>query len=279
MTGLKPLLREMHRRFVWQALVVYLVLAVGILAGVRALSHAAGLPPWVPAYAGALLFLGAPILLLTTFVQGGVPFLRRPPYRDEVDPNELEGLTPRQVHRMPASRVLTWRNAVLGAVCASVLFVSSVVAYLGMWAAGVGPMGSLLVQGRMAVGETVVVTSFVGEVEAGVTEAVTAVLLRELAGAQIFVVADATRLPVSVARQEAGLRGVRYVLEGEVTTRALGYLLRARLIDPATGETVTSFRVPVREPAALEAGVELLARRVRLRSGEPPRRLIRDAVD
>lgn len=273
MAHLTLLLREIHRRFAWQALVLYLVLALGILAGVQVVVHWLGLAAWIPAYAAALLFLGAPIVLLTAFVQGGVPFFGRPAYRDEVDPNELVGLTPAQVHRLPASRVLTWRNALLGAVCASVIFVSSVVAYLGMWAAGVGPMGSLLVQGRMAVGETVLVTAFEGQVEPATAQEVSARLVQALSRAEVFRIADATELPVGMAREEAVLRGVRFVLEGEVTRRAAGYLLRARLVDPVSGQAVASFRVPVREPQGLDAGIQLLSRRIRMKSGEAPQRL------
>lgn len=273
MAQLTLLFRELHRRFVWQALVLYLVLALGILAGVQAAVHGLGLPAWIPAYAAALLFLGAPILLLTTFVQGGVPFFGRPVYRDEVDPNELEGLTPAQVHRLPAARFLTWRNALLGGACASVLFVSSVVAYLGMWAAGVGPMGSLLVQGRMALGETVLVTAFEGQVEPSMTKEVSAGLVQALSRAEVFRIADATELPVELAREEAVFRGVRFVLEGEVSPRAAGYLLRARLVDPVSGHAVASFRVPVRELQELDAGIRLLSRRIRVKSGEAPQRL------
>lgn len=273
MAHLTPLCRELHRRFVWQALVLYLVLALGILAGIQAAVHGLGLPAWIPAWAAALLFLGAPIILLTTFVQGGVPFFGRPVYRDEVDPNELVGLTPAQVHRLPASRFLTWRNALLGAACASVLFVSSVVAYLGMWAAGVGPMGSLLVQGRMALGETVLVTGFEGPVEPATAREVSAGLVQALSRAEVFRIADATALPAGMAREEAVFRGVRFVLEGEVAPRAAGYLLRARLVDPVSGQAVASFRVPVREPEGLDAGIRLLSRRIRVKAGEAPQRL------
>lgn len=279
MAHLTALFRELHRRFVWQALVLFLVLALGILAGVQAVVQGLGLPAWIPAYAAALLFLGAPIVLLTTFVQGGVPFFGRPEYRDEVDPNELVGLTPAQVHRIPASRFLTWRNALLGAVCASVLFVSSVVAYLGMWAAGVGPMGSLLVQGRMAMGESVVVSAFGGEVDPAVAQSVSQELVRALSGAEVFRIADATELPLAMAREEAVFRGVRFVLEGEVSRRAAGYLLRARLVDPTSGQEVASFRVPVREPDGLEAGVWLLSRRIRMKAGEAPQRLRGEGAD
>jgi hypothetical protein len=273
MAHLTLLFRELHRRFVWQALVLYLVLALGILAGVQAAVHGLGLPAWIPAYAAALLFLGAPIVLLTTFVQEGVPFLGRPAYRDEVDPNELVGLTPAQVHRLPASRLLTWRNALLGATCASVLFVSSVVAYLGMWAAGVGPMGSLLAQGRMALGETVLVTAFGDHGEPATAREVSVGLVQALSGAEVFRIADATELPVATAKDEAVFRSVRFILEGEVMPRAAGYLLQARLVDPTSGQAVASFRVPVREPQELEAGIQLLSRRIRVKSGEAPQRL------
>lgn len=140
---------EVHRRWVWQVGVGF---AAGMWAGHRvvvALTAAWGLPAWTPTLAFVLLVPGWPVTVVTTYVQGGVPWLtgrRRTgpePLTDEefsarvaAEVAAAKGLTPAEVHRIPRahplhrSRVFTWRNALLGGVCAFVFLVSVVVAYL-----------------------------------------------------------------------------------------------------------------------------------------------------
>lgn len=70
---LRQLIREVHRRSIWQVLGIYLA---GSWAGFevsRSLTETAGLPSWFPAFALALLVLGLPIVLATAFIQDGRP--------------------------------------------------------------------------------------------------------------------------------------------------------------------------------------------------------------
>ncbi len=142
--AIRKLAREIHRRSVWQVVGAYLVLAWATLGAVEWSTRAVGLPSWTPAMAWVLAVALFPLVVATAVVQEGLPGLR---IQDEVDPNELEGLSPAEVHVIPEAHplygigLLTWRNTVLGALSSAVLLVASVVAYISMWALGIGPDG------------------------------------------------------------------------------------------------------------------------------------------
>ena len=138
--AIRKLAREIHRRSVWQVLGVYLAMGWVGLQGVELLTDRIGLPGWTPTMAIILMALLLPVTIATAAVQGGLPWLR---IEDVVDPNELVGLTPEDVHVVPEAHPLygqglfTWRNAVLSGVMSLALLVTSVVAYLTMWALGI----------------------------------------------------------------------------------------------------------------------------------------------
>jgi hypothetical protein len=71
--GLKRLVREIHRRSLWQVLGIYVVGSWAVLQVVDVLSDNMGLPPWTFAFAVVLLLIGLPIVLATAFVQEGLP--------------------------------------------------------------------------------------------------------------------------------------------------------------------------------------------------------------
>ncbi|MGD8601884.1 MAG: hypothetical protein PVF19_11090, partial [Gemmatimonadota bacterium] len=150
MHALRKLARTLHRRSVWQVLALYLAGSWAVVIATRGIMFAAGLPAWTPTLALVCVVAMLPLVVATTVVQGGVPGLR---IEDAADPNELPGLTPEQVHVVPEAHplhgagLLTWRNVLLGGVSSAALMVTSVVAYMTMWALGIGPVGSLLAQG------------------------------------------------------------------------------------------------------------------------------------
>ncbi len=65
---LKRLIREIHRRSLWQVLGIYLVASWAVLQVVDTLVGTLGLPDWFPPLALALLLVGLPIVLATAFV-------------------------------------------------------------------------------------------------------------------------------------------------------------------------------------------------------------------
>lgn len=114
---LREVIREIHRRSIWQVVSVYLVGSWIALQVVQTLTTSLDLPEWFPALAIVLLIVGLPVVLATAIVQEGPPEARGVERRPETD---LQGW-------------LTWRNALSGGVL--------VFAVWGMLAAGWMIMG------------------------------------------------------------------------------------------------------------------------------------------
>ena len=135
MEGLKRLIHEIHRRSLWQVLLIYLVGAWVVFEVVQTLTEGLGLPTWFPGLALVLLLIGLPIVLATAFVQEGV---RSPPRSDPtlIPTRDAAPGSERPVAR-PAGvrRLFTWRNALLGGTIA--LAAWGLVAAL--WLVAVGP--------------------------------------------------------------------------------------------------------------------------------------------
>ena len=67
---MKNLLRETHRRSVWQVLAVYVGVSWAVLQVVDVLTQNMGLPTWVFPFALVLLLIGLPMMLATAIIQG-----------------------------------------------------------------------------------------------------------------------------------------------------------------------------------------------------------------
>ncbi len=72
MDRIRQLIREAHRRSLWQVLSVYLMGSWGGLQVVEVVIENAGLPDWVFPFALILLVIGLPVVLATAIVQEGV---------------------------------------------------------------------------------------------------------------------------------------------------------------------------------------------------------------
>ena len=293
MHGLRKVLREIHRRSLWQVLGIYLAGSWGVLQVVDYMTGFAGLPEWTPSFAFILLLIGLPIVTATAFVQEGLPGLRGE-YRDELDPNVLEGRTPEEVHQDPEAhplhqeRVLTWRNAILGGVGAGTLLLASVIAYFGMWAAGVGPMGNLVAQGVIAKGDAVILADFADATGEGLGEVVTQALRVDLSQAEVLRVVEPAELRDVLARmqlssetaltsqvaQDAAVReGIKAVLDGEVASAGSGYLITAALRAAASGITLASFRSDAASADDVIKAIDRLSQDIREKSGESLRNI------
>lgn len=292
--AIRKLAREVHRRSVWQVLGVYLLAGWLGLEAVRLLTRLVGLPWWTPSMAFALIVLGLPVTIATAVVQRGLPGLR---IEDDVDPNELVGLTPEQVHRIPEAHplhgvgVLTWRNAILMAVTSLALLVTSVVSYLTMWALGIGPVGSLQAQGAFRPADVVLVADFENrsddfDLGPAVSSAFRASLARsgllsvldddDVARALVGVGLDPGE-PVTAAlgRRLASAAGVAALVEGEITRVGGAYRVSAWIVLPPSTSPVARFRETARERVDLIPAIERLSERVRAKFGESLR-VIRD---
>ncbi|UCC83616.1 MAG: hypothetical protein JSW46_01405, partial [Gemmatimonadota bacterium] len=116
MSRLKRLIQEIHRRSLWQVLLIYCGAALVAYQAVQALTEGLALPHWFPALAVVLFIIGLPIVLATAFVHEVAP--------PKVTPAEPTPLTEAEAARVETEaaavhlearrrhRFLTWRNAV-----------------------------------------------------------------------------------------------------------------------------------------------------------------------
>ena len=279
MHTLKKLAREIHRHSVLQVLVTYALISAAVYFGLGAASAPLGRPLWTTRMAVVLLLIGLPIVTATTVAEGGLPWLR---IEDAEDPNELKGRTPDEVHVIPGAHplsrltVLTWRNAILGGAMAAALLVTSVVAYLTMWALGIGPVGSLMAQGMVQEGDRVLyVEPFDGPQEGrDASEALRAHFFRT---AVVDVVPPPTdsELTLDAALDYARELGISIVVTGEVTADGNGVDITGRVFSTEIGQ-VAAFDERARARGDAVDAAELVSIRLREKIGESLRSIRSD---
>ena len=109
---------EIHVRSLWQVLGFYLAGGWVVLQVVDVLSQNVGLPSWVFVFALALLAIGLPVVLLTAALQGIGRGGKKPEPGAEASPADRN------------RRLFTWRNALLGAGGAALLWAGVAVGWL-----------------------------------------------------------------------------------------------------------------------------------------------------
>ena len=185
---LKKLIHEMHRRSLWQVLIIYLGASWLVLQAVDTLAGALSLPEWAPPLALFLLIVGFPIVLATAFVQEGIGGRGRAAAADaptavssaEDAPAEAvvsgpEGLAgsagagdpapaePRFQDRPAVGRhhkLFTWRNALLGGVGALALLGALTIGYMTSRTLGIGPAATLVARGVLEERATIILAEF-----------------------------------------------------------------------------------------------------------------------
>ena len=110
---LKRIVREIHRKSLWQVLGIYVVASWGVLSVVDTLGGALNLPDWFPSVALGLLIVGLPVVLATAFVQDGGQDGAAGDLDLAHDSVDVSG--------GGASGLFTWRNAALSGVGAFAL--------------------------------------------------------------------------------------------------------------------------------------------------------------
>jgi eukaryotic-like serine/threonine-protein kinase len=289
---LRKVVREIHRRSVWQVLGVYVALSWAVLNAVDVLTGFAGLPDWTPTMALVLLMIGLPVVVATAFLQEGIPGLTADPH-EEIHPDEVEGKSPDEVlvvpeaHPLYGSRVFTWRNFVLGGAMAVVLLVATVVTYFTMWAMGIGPVGSLVAQGVLDERDPILLAEFENRTDdASLGAIVTEALSVDLGESQAVtllgrgVVSNTLRMmgrdpseavTETVAQEIAVRASVKAFVAGEVSRVGTRYLLVARIVIPETGGTIVSFRENATGDDDLLPAIDRLSARLREKMGESMR--------
>ncbi len=127
----KRVLSEIHRRFLWQAFAIYIVVAIIAYHVSEYIAATRSLPGWFVDVSLVLLVIGLPIVLTTAAVQEGIPSPGRsdPSLSIDVD----AGTDPQRQgarRRIGIARLFTWRNAIMGGVAAFTLWAIVAAAWL-----------------------------------------------------------------------------------------------------------------------------------------------------
>jgi TolB-like protein/Tfp pilus assembly protein PilF len=131
MDRFKKLIAEIHRRSLWQVLLIYIGAAWACFELIATVADTMGLPGWLPGLAIVLFLLGLPFVVATALVrEEAAPLTERAPAPEAVVEAERHAAVQRR-------RFLTWRNAGLSFLVA-----------LAMW--GVAAAGWMLFGGEPA---------------------------------------------------------------------------------------------------------------------------------
>lgn len=133
--SVRRVIQEIHHRSLWQVLLIYLGGSYVAIQAVDLIALHLALPTWIPTLAIVLAVVGLPIVLATAFVQEAPA---ASPDTAEAAPAghraaTVAPTTPIEPAAGPAPRLrrlLTWRNALVGAVGALALWGIGAAAYL-----------------------------------------------------------------------------------------------------------------------------------------------------
>ncbi len=277
-TGLKGLISEVHRRSLWQVLLVYTGGALIAYQAVQALTEGLGLPDWFPGMAVVLFIVLLPVVLATAFVQeGGPPLTRQKPAPvPQAAATAAEG-EPR------AQGILTWRNSIVGGVLAFVLLAVAVSGYMGMRMMGIGPWGTLIAKGVLDERDLIVLADFEDNTNDSLALALTSLVRVDLEQSPAIRVADDdyvsrvlermekepdAELTYDLAREVAVREGLKAVVAGEAHGVGSGYVLSLRVVAAEAGETLASFRETASDIDATIPAIEQMSRKLRELIGE-----------
>ena len=285
MNQIQRLVREAHRRSLWQVLGVYLAVSWGVFQVVKELTELFGLPDWVPGFGIVLLLIGLPIVMATAFVQEGAPRLRRE--EETVDPTLLpmSATSPAAAPARDRDHLLfTWKKAVLGGVFAFLLLSVTAGGYMGLRNAGVGPFGSLLASGELSAREPILIAEFEplnGDtmLATTITEAfrvdftqspsVTVVQPKHVRTVLQRMSRDAgSRVDADLAHEIAVRDNIKTYLVGEVSQAGSKYIVAARLIATRDGRVLASFRETAAGEDEIITAIDALSKKMRNKIGE-----------
>ncbi len=283
MPGLKRLIHEIHRRSLWQVLLIYLGASYAILEAVDLFIARLGLPDWVFQTALVLLLIGLPIITITASIQAGGKAQTR------ADPTLVtagargDDQTAR-LHHSGLRRLFTWRNALLGGVLAFTLLGIGTAGYMAMRVMGIGPVGSLVAKGVLEERERIILADFENQTHdsllaGAVTEAFRvdfeqSPLVTTVPTSQVNRVLGqmrkdpGTRLDQPLAREVAIREGIKAVIGGGIHEAGTGYVLSARLLSAASDSVLAAYRETAADSTAIIPAIDRLSKRLRERIGE-----------
>ncbi|UCC82504.1 MAG: hypothetical protein JSW46_16220, partial [Gemmatimonadota bacterium] len=259
-------IHEIHRRSLWQVLLVYLGVSWGILEAVALFRDEFGLPDWLFTGAFVLVVAGLPVVALTALLHFSDDPTGKAP---DAEPGQLS-----------ARSLFTWRRVLLGGALALALLAAVASGYTAMRVLGIGPGGSLIGKGVLEERERIVLADFENRtpdslVAHGATEWFRTALshseLVTLAGGDYLAGVlqrmgkdPSVPLDYDLAREVAVRQGLKAVIAGEVIAVGGSYVVSARLVAAETGEMLWTDS----ESAEIIEAVDRLSRHLRERIGE-----------
>ncbi|MBT8477504.1 MAG: tetratricopeptide repeat protein [Gemmatimonadetes bacterium] len=283
---MKKLLRETHRRSVWQVLAVYVGVSWAVLQVVDVLTQNMGLPSWVFPFALVLLLLGLPVMLTTAIIQGrgtgaGAGEIAKPVPEpgtpSSVQPSSASG----EETFLDKRRLFTWKNSLLGGAAAATLFATVMGGYAFARRAGLGSAGTLVAKGLIEDGERIILSEFAGDPD--MAEAATMAFRVDLSQSPTVNVADPafisavlgrmerdpdTPVDEEVALEAAVREGIKAVVAGDVARVGGSYVFTARLVAAESGQDLVNVRENAADSTRVLETIDRLSRRMRERMGE-----------
>ena len=282
---MKNLLRETHRRSVWQVLAVYVGVSWAVLQVVDVLTQNMGLPTWVFPFALVLLLLGLPMMLATAIIQGRGGAAGHAP-AEGVSRNASSAAaepppTPPAAESLDKRALFNWKNALMGGAAAATLFLTVMGGYAFARRAGLGSAGTLVAKGLIEDGERIILSEFAGDSD--MAEAATMAFRVDLSQSPTVNVADPafvsavlermerapdTPLDEDVALEAAVREGIKAVVAGEVARVGGSYVFTARLVAAESGQDLVNVRENAADSTKVLETIDRLSRRMRERMGE-----------
>jgi len=246
----------------------FCVAAALLLGGLYAAMIGLGLPDWVFPSGVLLALAGLPIILY------GASLDRQRASLDSGERAKLIGL----------KAWLTTKRAMQGGMLAGGGLVASVILFLVLRAAGVGPFATLISGGTLNEQDLLVVADFsnaTNDPSLGftVTEAFridlsqsTAIRLMDKSAVQstlqrMQINAD-TSLFADLALQVAERQGAKAIIDGDINAAGAGFILNARILSGTDGSQLAAFRENARTDADILDAIDRLSASLREGVGE-----------
>jgi len=279
---MRKLIREMHRRSLWQVLGIYAAGSWVALEVVAQLAESLALPEWVDPFAVVLLVIGFPIVMATAFVTVAEAAGPRPEPADYSVADVETTPTPAAAAELGTRRFLTWRNAIMGGVLAFALLGALTVGWVVARGLGIGPAGTLVAKGVLEEKATILISEF-SSPDSLLGRAATEAFSIDFSESRVVRVAgpsviaagmkrmelDATTtLDADLARQLAEREGIPAVLTGEITPAGSGYVLSARLISTEDGAVLAQQRQTAANEEEIIGAIDGLSKGMRERVGD-----------
>ena len=242
-----------------------------VVGGAFGLTRLLGLPDWIWIGAAVLMAAGLPIIL----------------YTGRVERKRAVALTMGTLRFEPEPAHhgwFTWRRAIRGGWVALGVLVLLTAGFIVSRLTGIGPGRTLLTAGVLGAEDRILLLDFENRTtDSALGRSVTEALRIDLAQSRVMRLVNTSDLTAALQRmgkapeaemdlalaRDLGQReGIKAIVAGEITTLGAGYVLSARVLSAATGETLIPLRETAADASELIAAVDRLSKALRGKVGE-----------